>query len=116
KLNNSNYEIWRILIGAIFTRKNVHDVAVGTTPRPLTGPNSATTRAWVRKNEEAKAEMILAVEVDQLPHMTGADAFDVWTELERVHRSRGFATKMTKRRKFLTMKMDSEQKMSDWIG
>ncbi len=40
KLTNDNYKIWRVLIEAIFTCKNVHNVAVGLTPCPLTGPNS----------------------------------------------------------------------------
>lgn len=116
KLNNENYEVWRVLMEAIFTRKQVHDVATGITPRPTTGPNSVTTKAWERKSQEAKAEMILSVEIDQLAHMRGATAIDVWNELETVHRARGLATKMALRRRFITARMRSDQKMSSWIG
>ncbi|KAJ6574407.1 hypothetical protein B0H19DRAFT_868801, partial [Mycena capillaripes] len=116
KLTNENYEVWRILLEAVFTRKNVHDVAVGITPRPLTGPNSKGVKDWDRQSAEARAEMILAVDVDQLAHMTAPTAYEVWQELERVHCSRGFATKMALRRKFMSMHMDDNQKMASWIG
>jgi hypothetical protein len=94
KLTADNYEVWRVLMEAVFTRKNVLDVAVGTTLRPTTGPSSKAVKDWDRKSAEARAEMILAVEIDQLAHMTAPTAPEVWEELERVHRSRGFATKM----------------------
>jgi hypothetical protein len=116
KLTADNYEVWRILMEAVFTRKNVLDVAVGTTPRPTTGPNSKAVKDWDRKSAEARAEMILAVEIDQLAHMTASTAPEVWEELERVHRSRGFATKMALRRKFMSMRKPDDQKMSTWIG
>jgi hypothetical protein len=34
KLNNENYEIWKILMEAILVRKQLHDVALGVTARP----------------------------------------------------------------------------------
>jgi hypothetical protein len=116
KLNNENYEIWRVLMEAVLTRKGLHEVALGITPRPATGPNSPAGKAWEKKNIEARAEMILSVDVEQLAHMRGADAIDVWTELESVHRAQGFATKMSLRRKFISSRMRSDQKMSAWIG
>jgi hypothetical protein len=116
KLTNENYDVWSILIEAVFTRRNVRDVALGITPRPTTGPNSKGVKDWDRQNAEARAEMILAVEVDQLAHMTAPTAYEIWQELERVHRSRGFATKMALRRQFMTMRMDDNQKMASWIG
>jgi hypothetical protein len=87
KLTNENYEIWRILMEPVFVLKNIHDVAVGITPRPTTGPNSKAVRDWDRQSAEARAEMVLAVEVGQLAHMTAATVCEVWEELEKVHRS-----------------------------
>ncbi|KAK6966374.1 hypothetical protein R3P38DRAFT_2477732, partial [Favolaschia claudopus] len=101
KLNNENYEIWRILMEAVFTRRNVR---LGITAMPTTGPNSKAVKDWNRQSAEARAEMILSVEVDQLAHMTAITTYEVWQELERVHRSHGFATKMTLRRKFMLMR------------
>jgi hypothetical protein len=60
--------------------------------------------------------MILAVEVDQLAHMTATTAYEVWQDLKRVHRSCGFTTKMALCRKFMSMQMDDNQKMASWIG
>lgn len=91
KLSNENYEIWRIMEEAIFLRRNVHDVATGVTLMPATGPNSKGVKDWKRKDDEARAELILSVEPDQLAHMTASTAYEIWQELERVHRARGFA-------------------------
>ncbi len=100
---------------AVLTRKGLREVALGEA-MPLTGPNSPAGKAWIRKNAEAKAEMILSVEVDQLAHMTAPNAAEVWEELERVHRARGLATRLALRRTFLTMKMKPDQPMSQWIA
>jgi hypothetical protein len=116
KLTADNYEVWRVLMEAVFTRKNVLDVAVGTTLWPTTGPNSKAVKDWDQKSAEARAEMILAVEINQLAHMTAPTAPEVWEELERVHCSCGFATKMALRRKFMSMHKPNDQKMSAWIG
>ncbi|KAJ6536098.1 hypothetical protein B0H19DRAFT_881375, partial [Mycena capillaripes] len=37
-------------------------------------------------------------------------------EHKRVHHSRGFATKMALPRKFMSMRMNDDQKMASWIG
>jgi len=55
--------------------------------KPTSGPNSVAGKAWARKNAEACAEMILAVETDQLVHMTAKTTAEIWTELECVHRA-----------------------------
>ena len=48
--------------------------------------------------------------------MTAATACKVWEELEKVHCSRGFVTKVALHREFMSMKMDTQQKMASWIG
>src|SRR5216684_1675969 len=55
KLNNENYEIWKILMEAILVCKQLHDIALGWTPRPARPPNAM--RVWDRKNQEAQAEL-----------------------------------------------------------
>ena len=42
-------------------------------------------RAWDQKNQEARAELQLAVEPDQLAHMTAELTPEIWYELERIH-------------------------------
>ena len=114
KLNNENYEIWKILMEAILVRKQLREVALGLTPRPAGPPNAV--RAWDRKNQEARAEMQLAVEWDQLAHMTADVASDIWAELGRVHRSTGFTTRMGLKRRLWKMKMKDDQRMASWIA
>ena len=115
KLNNTNYELWVVLIWAWLTRKGVAEV-LEESSKPSLGPNSPVTKAWVKKDALARAELILCVEPDQLAHMTGSFAYEIWQELERVHRARGFATRLSLRRHFLTLKKRSDQPMSQWIS
>ena len=115
KLDNKNYEVWKILIQALLTRKSVEEV-LDAASVPTYGPNSSVTKAWMKKDALARAELILHVEPDQLAHMTGSHAHEIWTELERVHRARGFATRLALRRRFLTLKKRSDQPMSQWIS
>jgi len=41
--------------------------------------------AWDQRNKEAHAELQLAVEPDQLVHMTAELALEIWNELERIY-------------------------------
>ena len=114
KLDNENYEIWKILMEAILVRKQLREVALGLTLRPAGPPNAM--QAWDRKNQEAQAKMQLAIEWDQLAHMTAVDASEIWAELERVHRSTGFTTRMGLKRKLWKMNMKEDQRMASWIA
>jgi hypothetical protein len=42
-------------------------------------------RAWDWKNQEAHTELQLAMELDQLAHMTAELAPEIWNELEHVY-------------------------------
>ncbi len=75
---------------AILIHKQLCNVALGWTPRPARPPNAVWV--WDRKNQEAQAELQLAVEWDQLAHMTAKDALEIWAKLECVHQSTGFTT------------------------
>src|SRR5216684_7468979 len=114
KLNNKNYEIWKILMEAILIHKQLHNVALGWMPRPAGLPNAM--RVWDRKNQEAQAELQLAIEWDQLVHMTAKDASEIWAELECVHRSTGFTTRIGLKRQLWKMKMKDGQRMASWIS
>src|SRR5713226_1708121 len=114
KLNNKNYEIWKILMEAILVRKQLRNVTLGWTPRPAGPPNAV--QVWDRKNQEAWAELQLAVEWDQLAHMTAEDASEIWTELEHVHRLTGFTMCIGLKRQLWKMKMKDGQRMASWIS
>ncbi len=83
KLNNENYKIWKILMEAILICKQLRNVTLGWMPRLAGLPNAVW--AWDRKNQEAQAELQLAVKWDQLVHMTAKDTSEIWTKLECIH-------------------------------
>ena len=53
---------------AILVYKQLHDIALGVTAHPTGGQN--TIHAWNQKNQKAYAKLQLAMESDQLAHMT----------------------------------------------
>jgi len=114
KLNNENYEIWKILMEAILIRKQLCDVALGWMLRLARPPNAMW--AWDQKNQEAQAELQLAIEWDQLAHMTAEDTLEIWAELEHVHQSTGFTTRIRLKRQLWKMKMKDGQRMASWIS
>lgn len=114
KLNNENYEIWKISMKAILIHKQLREVAIGLLQRSLGPPNAVWV--WDRKNREARAELQLAVEWDQLLHMIAHDASEIWVELEHVHQSTGFTTCMGLKQQLWKMKMKDGQRMASWIA
>lgn len=70
----------------------------------------------VKKMAEARAEIILRVERDQLAHMRDRDPKVIWETLAQVHRARGLGTRMALRRKLLTATKGTAEAMSAWIS
>ncbi len=68
---------------AILVCKQLCNVALGWMLRLARLPN--VVQAWDWKNQEAWAKLQLAIEWDQLVHMTAKDASEIWAELEHVH-------------------------------
>ena len=69
-----------------------------------------------RKWAEARAELILRVEDSQLSHVTSVNPAEIWSQLKLVHRARGFATRISIKRKFFTAQKETEESMSAWIS
>jgi len=65
--------------------KRLTEVATRKLPMPTTRPNFAAGKAWICKNTKAYAEIILAVETNQLAYMTVETTVKIWTELKCVH-------------------------------
>ena len=74
-------------------------------------------RALAKKKwAEARAEIILHVEDSQLPHIRSPNPYEVWSQLRLVHRARGFATRISIKRKFFTAQKEPNELMSTWIS
>src|SRR5258708_1038236 len=114
KLNNKNYEIWKILMEAILICKQLHNVALGWMLRPARPPNPV--RVWDWKNQEAQAKLQLAIKWDQLAHMTAKDTSEIWTKLECVHQLTGFTMHIGLKQQLWKMKMKDGQRMASWIS
>ena len=116
KLNDGNYADWRIKMEALLEEKELWTVVSGEETIPHTGPNSKGVKAFIRKQRLARAKIILHVENSQLPHTRYGDPKEIWDSLTRVHRSRGFGTLLSMRRKFFSMTKDHSQSMQAWIA
>lgn len=129
KLGESNYSSWSMMMEAdlivkgLFT--DIVEISVDTvdsegSPRSQDDIDAEIEKKRIKRSAgkmaEARSRMILSVEPGQLVHMRNKDPLEVWEDLKAVHRARGFATVLSHRRKFLTMKMLKGQKMSGWIG
>jgi hypothetical protein len=133
KLNDTNYAQWAIMMEAELVRKDLWTdiVEVLIIPPSETGDagfddnareladkdaDSRMAQRSLKSMAQARAEMILRVEGSQLSHMTSKDPLEIWETLKRVHQSRGFATSLALRRKFLTAAKQTSQSMQAWIG
>lgn len=116
KLNMVNYVEWAMLMEALLVRKSLWEVVSGAETRPVGSVNSKTVKAWQRKNDEARAEIVLNVESSQLPHVRETDAAAVWETLKRIHQARGFGTRLSRRRDFFAMRKEERVPMSQWIA
>ena len=101
---------------AVLVRKQLMQIVDGSKVMPLGSPNSKAVLAFKRSQSEARAEIILCLEPSQLPHARDPDPKVIWEELDAVHRSRGFATRLALRRKFLFLKKKQDQSMQSWIA
>jgi hypothetical protein len=116
RLNDTNYADWRIKMEALLEEKELWDVVSGDETMPATGPNSKLAKAFRRKQRLAHAKIILNVESSQLPHTRYDDPKEMWENLARIHRSRGFGTLLSMRRRFFFMTKGDSQSMQAWIA
>ncbi len=124
KLSVGNFAEWRVMMEAELTRRRLWTDIVEV---EVDGDGKSESEILVelttklkgrdkQKMAEARAEMILRVDIGQLAHMDSKDPREIWGNLQTVHRAQGFATSLSLRRKFLTAKMLEGQGMESWVG
>ena len=134
RLNDSNYVSWSLRMEAELIRKDLWEWVSGELEMPeaiYEAPAEdgvpAVTKTQVKENAkeralakkkwaEARAEIILRVEDSQLSHVTSASPAEIWNQLKLVHRARGFATRISIKRKFFTARKKANEPMSAWIS
>ena len=116
KLNDINYPEWSIQMRAILVKKSLWDVTSGDGDKPMGSPNSKTVRAWQRRNDEAIAEIQLNVEPDQLSHVTGTEASEIWTLLREVHSATGLGSRIVLRTEFYSQNMGAGMSIQGYVA
>jgi len=117
KLNESNYDDWKILMEALLEEKGLFGVVSGRDVMPSTGPNSKGVKAFLEKQRLARAKIILAIDPSQLPHVRNEDdPAVIWKNLARIHRARGLGVLLTMRMDFLKMSMPPESTIVTYVA
>ena len=116
KLNDGNYADWSMMMEALLVQKQLWEIVNKEKTRPMGSDTSAPVKAFIRKQAEARAELVLHVDNAQLPHLQNSDPVKVWEDLKTIHQARGFASRIALRRKFLWLSKAEDQPMSSWIA
>jgi hypothetical protein len=82
---------------------------------PIGSENSRAVKTWKKKNAEARTEIILCVEASQLAHCHLDTAAEVWSNLRKVHQTKGFASRLAFCRRFWGMTKKPDQIIANWI-
>ena len=78
--------------------------------------NAKNVQAFVKKQQLARAKIILIIEASQLPHTRHDDPKEIWDSLQKVHWAHGFATCLSLRRRFLYMRKCNNQPIISWVS
>jgi gag-polypeptide of LTR copia-type len=104
------------MMEALLVEKGLWDVVDGSEHRPAGSDNSKAVHAYVKKQQVARAKIILHIEPSQLTHARFSDPTEIWENLEQVHHACEFATRLALRREFLYMKKCDDQVMNSWVA
>jgi hypothetical protein len=115
-LDETNYHEWAFFMEAILIRKDLLGVVDGSITQPLGSPNSKPVKTFIQKQKLARAEIILRISPSQLPHVRDPDPKIIWDNLRALHQSRGFASRLSLRRRFITMKKGDVQSIQSWVA
>ena len=117
KLNETNYDDWKIQVEALLEEKGLFGVVSGRDVMPTTGPSSKGVKAFLEKQRLARSKIILAIEPSQLPHVRNEEnPFVIWQNLTRIHRARGLGVLLTMRMDFLKMSMPPGSTIASYVA
>ena len=132
-LNDDNYHYWVLRMEAELVRRGLYGQCVKgwlddgvewTEEMKKEDPSGWAKRvdSWERKRTgkkrmEARAEIVARISDSQLDHVLGLnDPVDIWQTLQRVHVSRGLASRLSLRREFLKLMKKEDEAMSGFVG
>lgn len=115
-LNDFNYGEWNVMVEADLEQKDLWEYVSGEKTKPDGAESSQGVKDFLKKQRVTRAFLITRVEASQLAHMSDHDPKVIWDSLKKVHRARGFASRLSMRRSFLSATMGSAQTMASWIS
>jgi gag-polypeptide of LTR copia-type len=121
-LNDSNFSEWAMCIEVELIERGLWDgviVVEVDEARKMSAEVTAEKAKGIAKRNtkkmgEARAKMISRVETSQLVHMRERDPMVIWANIAMTHRARGLATRMAKRRNFLTAMKAEGESITAW--
>ena len=117
KLNETNYDDWKIQMEALLEEKGLFGVVCGRDVIPTTGPNSKGVKSFLEKQRLARSKIILTIEPSQLPHVRNEqDPSVVWKNLAQIHRARGLGVLLTMRMDFLKMTLPPKSTIATYVA
>lgn len=112
KLNDTNYESWKIQIKSILVCNELWKYTNGT--EVLTDENS---NVWISKDEKALALILLSVSKNQLNHIKKAEtSYEAWKKLRNIYESKGPVRKSVLYKQLYRMKKEAGQSMMEYVN
>ena len=109
KLDDSNYERWKLQITVVLKAAEVWDVVSGETPRPP-ATEAAQRAAWDKKDIEAQAILIPTLDKLQTVHIYElTTAKSIFDRLKEVNADSSTLNKQHTLASFLNFKVDLDQ-------
>ena len=121
-LSRDNYDTWRIQAEALLVKNDAWPYVSGDTPQiaaPTAGNDASNKlyKDWIKADQKAKADLILAIKPSELHHIRGCTTSrDVWLNLESVYASKGPARKATLLKRLTQHKMNEGDDLKNHIS
>jgi hypothetical protein len=111
KLEASNFSSWKLRLKMILIDRGLWEVVDGTELKPAPD-NKALYDAFIKKDNQALAQIVLTLSNSQLVHVRNASSSrDAWRNICSAFEAKGLAAKVYLRRQFFTIKFTDSGSM-----
>lgn len=112
KLNDTNYESWKIQIRSVLVCNELWKYTSGTEIRTIENDN-----VWTSKDEKALALILLSISKNQLTHVKKATtSHEAWDKLRSIYESRGPVRKSVLYKQLYRMRKEHNQSMMEYVN
>lgn len=118
KLNEQNYESWRLQMRSVLVHQELWLVVSGTWKLPKQSEkNAEQIIQWQSKDEKALATIMLSVSTGQLAHIKNcATSASAWSSLLEVHRPQGPMQKVTLFKQLIRKEMKNGDCVQEYVN